>query len=424
MTTPTSTADLTGLYKEAYPEGIVNLIPKSSIIQRNVKFRSGAEKLGNKYHIPLVLSPEQGVTYGIKTLVGAQSMEMGDAQLTGSSVTIQGALDYDAAARSVGKNAFDEATSLQMNVMIEQGSKRMEVALLYGQGPKGLGLSTSTGTTTSTTTTLIFPEVEWSGIWSGSRKALLDVFSFTGGALANTVGPLTVVSVNFSTYSIVVSGASADITAVNAAVAASGNAFVRYSGAQDVSLNYFEMVGLDRIFTNTGTLFNVDASVNELWKTTNLTVGTPLSFDIVGEAVAAAQQVGGLDEEATLLISPTRWRKLNTDLAANRRYDSSYNTKEGKLGNQGITYWAETGEIQVVPHPFVKNGDGFLIPFKRQRRVGAQEISFNTPAMGSEGTIFLQSQTFPGYEYRLYGNEATIVDSPAKCFKFNNVTLT
>lgn len=424
MANPTASADLTGLYKEAYPEGIVNLIPKSSIVQRNVKFRSGAEKVGNKYHIPLVLSPEQGVTYGIKTLVGPQSMEMGDAQLQGSSVTIQGALDYDAAARSVGKNSFDEATSLQMNVMIEQGSKRIEVATLYGQSPTGLGLIASTGTTTTTTTTLVLSEVQWSGIWSGSKKALLDVVAVTGGAVANSVGPLTVSTVNFSTFSIVVSGASADITAVNAAVVASGGAIIRYSGATDSSGNQFEMAGLDRIMTNTGVLFNVDAATNELWKTTQVTVGTPLSFDIVGEGVAIAQQAGGLDEEATLLISPTRWRKLNSDLAANRRYDSSYKKADGELGNQGITYWAETGEIQVLPHPFVKNGDGFLVPFKRVRRVGAQEISFNTPAMGSEGTIFLQSQTFPGYEYRLYGNEALIIDSPAKCVKFNNVTLT
>src|SRR4051812_26420561 len=130
--------NLDGMYKQVYADGIEKLIPECSIITKAVPFRE-SEKLGDKYHQPVLLTGEQGVTVaksgsGKIRLNSSIASSMRDAQIEGSTYYIRGQLSYDAAARATGsKKAFAKATDLLVENMVESITKRLEICFLYGQ---------------------------------------------------------------------------------------------------------------------------------------------------------------------------------------------------------------------------------------------------------------------------------------------------
>ena len=114
MAATTTVAQMNGLYKEAYADGIVGLIPDVAYLIKNIGF-SEAEKIGNYYHQPVTLTRENGITYagagaGAYALNTAIAMTMKDATVQGSQMTLRSAIPYDTVARSVGSaKAFRKA---------------------------------------------------------------------------------------------------------------------------------------------------------------------------------------------------------------------------------------------------------------------------------------------------------------------------
>ena len=53
---------LEGLFKEVYGDKLYNLIPDIGMLIKEVPFRE-SEQLGNAFHIPVIVSDEQGATY-------------------------------------------------------------------------------------------------------------------------------------------------------------------------------------------------------------------------------------------------------------------------------------------------------------------------------------------------------------------------
>jgi len=96
--------------------------------------------------------------------------------------------------------------------------------------------------------------------------------------------------------------------------------------------------------------------------------------------------------------------------------------KDGIAGFETITLMGPNGKLNLVPHPMIKEGECMLVPFKRVKRIGSQEFSFETP--GRKGELFLHIPDKSGYELRLYGAQAIIVQQPAKCVYGNAITNT
>ena len=59
----TSPAELSGLFKEAYGDSIENLIPEAAKLTKLIPFVQRDKETGNKYHQPVIVASEQGVTY-------------------------------------------------------------------------------------------------------------------------------------------------------------------------------------------------------------------------------------------------------------------------------------------------------------------------------------------------------------------------
>ena len=418
----TTTTDLNGLFKQAYANDIQNLIPEESLLTRAIKFQGRDYLLGNQYNQPVIVRSEQGFTYsrpnnGTFNLNPASSMKTQNAIVDGFIILEQSGISYEAVARSDNVNSFRNAVDLVMGDAMESFGRRLEIALLYGQSPTGLGtIATSTNVST-TSTTLSFATGQWSaGLWTPLEGAGLDIYNSAGTAL-NTAGPMVVSSIDVVNKTITITGAAADITAIDNGTDVNGG-YPRFYTAGTNGAD--EAVGLDKIMLNTGTLFGIDAATYSLWKANTYAVGGALTLAKIqaGVAVAAAR---GLSEDVELYVNPSVWQQLSTEQVAYRMLDSSYSAKKVVNGFEALEFHSQNGKLSIMAHKYVKEGEAFMLPTKRAVRIGSSDVSFNIPGTDN-GQIFIQNPTTAGFTFRIFSQQSLLVVTPAKCIKFTGIT--
>lgn len=421
----TSTTDLNGLFKMAYADKIENLIPDESLLTRAIKFQGRDYLLGNQYNQPVIVRSEQGFTYsrpnnGTPNLNPASSMKTQNAIVDGFIIVEQSGISYEAVARSDNVNSFRNAVDLVMGDAMESFGRRLEIGLLYGQSATGLGQTTATATNVDTThSTFAFATGQWSaGLWTPLEGAGLDVYNASGTAL-NTVGAMVVSSIDVVAKTITVSGAAADITAIDTyADGTSGhNMVLRFYTAGTNGAD--EAVGLDKIMLNTGTLFGIDASVYSLWKANTYAVGGALTLAKIQSGVAVAAQ-RGLSEDVTVYVNPVIWTELSTEQVAYRQLDASYSAKKVVNGFEALEFHSQNGKLTVMAHKYVKEGEAFMFPTDRAVRIGSSDISFNIPGTDN-GQIFIQNPTSMGFSFRIFSQQSLLVTKPAVCVKFTGI---
>lgn len=411
MSTVNTITNLSGLFKQVYGDGPVNLLPDFAILSRKVPFKQ-SEKIGDSYVIPVKLQYEGGFSYGASgagayALNNAISGTIAKAQVNAAQIVLRSQIDYESAfkASSGGKQAFMDVTQAVVENMMESFAKRQEIAMLYGASPTGLGqISTSS---VSTNATLTFTAATWSpGIWVGMETHQLDAYA--SGSKVNTNAALTIVSVSLANKQIVVSGNSTDLNAL-----AANNVLFFYGASGN------EMTGLDAILLNTGTLFNINAASYALWQATQYPVGGAISMSQLLLGCAQAVPLG-LKEDTICLLAAKRWAVLNNDLAALRRNDESYSAAGFENGTEGIKYHGVSGSVEIIAHPFVKEGEGLILPEKRLKRVGSTDITFRRP--GNPNNIFREIDAQAGFELRAYSDQQIFDEAPGISVKLTGIT--
>lgn len=389
---------LDGLYKKIYGKsGPVELIPDNSILQDLIPF-SKAQRTGQSFNTPVVLSTEHGFAYGLAdetiTLNDAVAATLKEVSVKGAQLVGQASINYDAAARSASSEAaFMNGAHLIVKNLYAGASKRLEASLLYGNS--GIGDVASLSGQVITLTAASFAD----GLWMGMENAVIEVRT-SGGALRQ--GNLTVTSIDPDLFKITVTGTCTGIVVTDVV-------FMKGSFGK-------ECFGLDAIITNTGSMFGVDASAYSLWKGSSFGAAGALTMAKVLSAVSKAVSKGGLNDDVVVLVHPSSWNNLNSDQAGLRRYSDE---KDAKNGFSSIDYRGANGLIKVVSHPMVKRGEAFVIPPKEMKRIGAQDISSATPGRSEE--IFLHSSTLSAYVLRVYSNQAIVCMKPAQCVKITGI---
>ena len=423
MATPNTVSTLNGFYKDIYGDSIIDLIPRVQKIMKGVAFQK-SKKLGKFYHVPVVVQDEQGFTYNSSadgtfgnmfSLNGYESMAMADAQIRGTELVLQSGVSYGAAeTASSSKEAFAEFSSVLFERMVESTTKRKEISYLYGGS--SIGSFNAIAGAAATSRTLTFTGASFSiGIFSGLKGAKIQFYSSTTLISSGDNSIFTVSSFNIANKTIVVTGTSTGITALAAAFPGTLDAY--FNGAYGN-----EPVGIDKIITTSGTLFGVDNTTYDLFQGNTYTVSSGgLTMDHIQKAVAVAAS-RGLNEEMTVLMTPSQFTKLALDQSSSRRYDSSYNGKKAVNGFSSLEYHGPQGAlIKIEPHPYMKDGDVFGIPMNRFKRIGSTDMTFQTP--GREEEIFNQVPDKAGYEVRLYCNDAIFCEAPSRCVKITGFTI-
>lgn len=417
----TTVSQLSGLFKEVYGDKVESLIPDSAKLVKLVKFQPQDKELGNKYHQPVVVADSHGFTYaapaaGAFSLNNHIAMTMQDAQVDGYQILLRDSIDYEAAAKaSGGKKAFVKATELLIKRMVESMTKRLEIGCFYGASSGGLGATSSSSNVDTTHTVVTFTAASWaSSIWAGSENATVNFYTAVPALVSSSTDAIfTIDSVNVDDRKLTLSGTTTGITALDIAVAA-GTCTIWYNGSYSN-----QMSGLDKIMTNTGALFNINATTYGLWKSNTLSVSGQLSMAKILQGLSKA--VGrGLDEDVLCFVNPAAWSDLHADQSSLRVYDQSYRKSEAESGVEKIVYHGQSGKIEIISHAVVKAGECFILPLKRAKRIGAQDVSFKFPGFGDD--VFFPLQSNAGYEMRLYTDQAFFIEAPAKCVKIYGFT--
>ena len=411
-------AQLDGLFKHVYAKNLQKLVPEAALLTKMIRFVEREREPGNKYNQPVNLSYEHGATYagvnaGAFTLNSSIALTDKEAQVDGNQFVLRSCIPYDSAAKaSNNKKAFLRATEHVVENMMESTTKRLELTLLYGQSTNGLGQPASSANVDATHTVITIATGQWAtAIWAGMENAEIDVLD--AGTVINTTGAVTIDSVDFDNRAITVSAAAGDITAIDGTTFDTSDAIV-FRGA-----NGNEMAGLDKIITNTGTLFGISATDFALWKgQTSSAASADLTFGKVNKGLAKAVALG-LDSQVDLFVNPETWGNLNDDLAALRTFDTSFKPGMGTLGNEAITYHSQNGIIKIHSHRFVKEGEAYALPLSKALRIGATDTTFNNPGKGGE--FFRELDDKAGFELRNYWNQALFIRCPARCVKFTNI---
>jgi len=424
-----SGATLPGIFKQVYSKEVRTAIPAFSILQAKIPF-SKAQILGDKYHLPVVLSDEHGFTYGGNsaanyTLNSGIAMQLQDAQIASSELTLQSGISYGAVSRAQnkGEQAIESSVRLLIERMKSSASKRVEIELLYGASLSGLSVISATSGASTTRIYTLLASTYANGIWAGMENAQLDAWYNTGtsGLQLNVNAPVVITAVSVGNKTVSVSGNATDLTAIDAqvgSVVGTSATFFFYGAFGN------EMAGLDVILTNTGSLFNISAATYNLWQanvydclSAQLTMGKVLA----GLAIAVGR---GLMEDVALFLAPDSFANWVADLSAQRRYDGSYKSKKGENGFETLEFVGQNGMIELIPHAMIKSGDAMAIPLDLVKRVGSTDVSFRGEMVGGEMEYLFQNTSTNGWTCRAYTDQAIFIEVPAQCVKFKNITPT
>ncbi len=422
---------LNGNFKNVYGDKIMDLVPESDILYRNdrIKFVSKKGREGLQFNQPVLVALPSSATWGLNgpTLNSPIAMQMANATVTGSAITMRDVLSYDSAARAASSEAaFEGTVGLVLRTLFKAHGKFAEIDLLYGNGPVTSGISLCQSTTVTqaggsgANVTVTISYGTWApAMFSGFQNAVLD--AYVSGSKINTVAGLQIVSVNVVPASssvggtLVLTGNAADLNAVYAATGSTAIDFYWYGAYGN------NMAGIAAILRNTGSLFGISAATYDLWQSNSFDCGsTQLTFSKLQQAVALGVS-RGLDEDTLALCAPVTFADLVNEQAGARRYDSSYQAKKNENGSEALTYWGPSGKIEVVPHMFVHQGEAFIVPPKELIKVGPLDhISPTLP--GIDGDIFFQSPTQASYEVRLFSDFGLLNNMPAKSTYVSAIT--
>jgi hypothetical protein len=286
--------------------------------------------------------------------------------------------------------------------MLKSFAKRLEIGLMYGQDSIG-SVESVVGQVVK-----IF-DFDWApGIWSGAENMPITILN---PAKTSTRGNFTVVSVDLDLK---------EITLAESLVSLVANDVLVFKSSQTAGPVFNDFAGIHKIITNTGVLFNINASAYNLWKGNIINVGANfsggeavLSFAKIEEAIAKAMDKGLNDEEVTVLCNPKSWKNLLTEQAAKRMYDDSYNPSKMENGAKTIRFHGPNGLIEIVPSIYCKEGYAYIIPVKEFMRVGSTDITFEQP--GFEGKFLRLLESHNGYEMRAYTDQALFTSKPGLC---------
>lgn len=407
MAATNTAATINAWVKEIYADNIQSLIPDGVRLVKMIKFSQGEKELGDNYIQPVTLTHEFGFTVGSGdfTLNNAIAAVYGEAQVAGKNLLLRTAISYDAMAKaSNSKKAFMKWSEQIIGNMTSSFTKRLEILHFYG----GTGLATVSAVSDSTgTNTLTVLPASWaSGIWAGSEGMQLD--AYTVAAKQNTNAALTVSSVSLAARTVTVIGNSTDTAAIDV------GSVLYFRG------NYgAEMNGIDKIVTNAGSLYNIDAAVYALWAGNSYSVAGALTFKKIQHAISLAVNKG-LDEKVSVFLSPATFADLNTDLSALQRFGDNYKKTKGEQGVESICFYGVNGECEIIPSIYVKEGEAFAIPLTKFKRLGATDVTMRMPGQ-SEDQFVLQRQESASYEMRLFTDQNLFCERPSHCVKLTGI---
>lgn len=410
-----ATAD--GLFKTVFAKKLIKAVPQWAILQDRVPFSYAEKGIGAHFDQPVSLSQENGFTYAgtagaVTALKAASNGVIKNAQVYGSEVVLRAQLSnlFITRAMEKGEKSFEKGLSFKVYDMNASMKKRLEISMLYGQS--GVGTVSTATDLGGNVAEIVLTDASWAGgIWAGAEGARLD--SFTSTTKNNASGVLTITKVDCENKKLTVT-----FTGTLASEVTAGDVLY-FESTNAGSSSFNEMAGLQKIISNTSTLFGIDAATYSMWKGTTVSSAGALTLSKLHDWVSRAVNKG-LMEKCIVLLSPKAWGALMGDASALRMYDSSYSSKKLENGAEALQFHSQNGSLEVVAHPFVKDGDAFILPLEAMQRIGSVDVTFGLP--GGDDKYFTWLPEYTAVELRCMADQAIFLDRPACAVYVSGIT--
>ena len=169
------------------------------------------------------------------------------------------------------------------------------------------------------------------------------------------------------------------------------------------------MVGMDAVNRNTGTLYGISYSTYSLMggNVIDSATGLPSLAKLLSACGVLAQF--GARGNTIAVMAPKAFEVINSDMSGLRMFPQAQT--EGKNGFKGLTFYSQTGTLELMPHPFQKDGQINLFVEGEAYRIGASDLNF-IRRQGSQDTLTLEISTAAASEMRIYSSEALVVEAP------------
>lgn len=429
-----SNADVVNLFKKVYGS-LQDLLPEDYLLAKDVPF-SARQKVGEKYVEGIVLTNESGFTLGGSAqtafeLNPAIAGSVQQAEVEPSVTVLASVVPWGVISRSAGggEKAFYDATKFIVKNNLRSHGKLQEVLRWYGQATaklgyvsyatatyRGVALTTGTGTVggiaftngvnTASKAIMFAPGQFASGIWVGSEGVILQQIAT---ATNTVVAEGKLVTVDSGNGIITV-----DFTPIAATSTTSHTlAFKGQSASND-------MIGVNSILSNTGSLFGISTSNYSLWKGNQVALGNvKFTLERLQTGIANAVNVGGLDGDLNCYVNPRTWATLVTTESGLRKYDDSYKASMAENGFQAIEFYAQNGKVRVNAHRHVKEGEAYCLHLPDWSRSGSAEVSFTVPGIDKEIIFPLENQA--AMAFRSYSDQYMFCHGPARSILFTGI---
>ena len=335
------------------------------------------------------------------------------------------------AGGEANEKVFYNATKWVMKNHIKSHAELREKLRFYGQSASGLGyvsyaasgtvyrgatysgsgnvvlngITFAAGIDATNKHILLAPGEFASGLWVGCEGAIVNQVA-TASGLVVASGKLVKVNSKFGYITV-------DFTPIAASGLTSHK--LVFQGMEDSK----DPVGIQKILSNTGSLFGISAAQYSLWQATAFPLGSKkLNLKAIQLGVADAVNAGGLTDPLEILVNPRTFAVMSNDEASLRNYNAS--VSKAQNGFEAIEYWAANGLNMIVPHRMVKEGEAFGLVMGEWLRSGSAEIGFNIPGPISQEVIFpLENQA--GWVVRSFSDEYILCRKPAIQIYFSGI---
>lgn len=414
--------------KTTYAKTLDDYRPKFTVLQDMFEPNREGIEVGNTVKIPVLLTHQGGETYdvsgGTATLRAPVSMEIKDATSDQFETTMVVRMPFGLISKSAQSSNARYADKAKLILLGgKKGALRAnELHLLHGSN--GLGQVAALGSTNGSgpwTRDVTFTPASWSdGIYGAAENLPFDFYSALSSGTKRNANDCSVSAVKgFSndptsprTVTFTSSGASTDLSTIQVG-----------DFAFSASANGKQMPGLMNIAgTGAGsTLFGISTNYS-MYRAKQVGVTGPITMGklISGISPAIAH---GADGEFTVLTNSRNFADLNKDMSSARRLDASYTSGTLKNGAKKISYQtAGAGgdlALNIVLHPFMKDGDTIVFPVPNWYRVGSDP----DPTMQLAGDrLQVMSPTANTFDFRFWSAQALMPNLLATTVVFSGIT--
>lgn len=411
--------------KQTYGKDLEDYRPNFTVLQEMLAPNSDGVAIGDKINLPVLLTHQGGETYGTSgdtsALRNPTAMEIKDAQGDQVETTLPVRMPFGLISKAKQGKAVAYADKAKLILLSgKKGALRAnELNLLHGSN--GLGVVQAVGSITGTGPffrTVQFTPATWSdGIWGAVENSPFDFFSaVTAGTKRNAIGDVLVAAVvgwsNDATNPRTVQFTSNNPTNSDLNAIQAGD-FVFSSTAYTK-----QMLGLMNIgvIGSGTTLFTLSTNYS-MWRPKVVTITGPLTM---GKALSGLTPAIAHGSEGTvsLLVNARNFADLVKDMSSTRRLDVSYNKKKLANGAQAVEYVLGNLTVEVVLHPFMKDGDAIAIAENNWFRIGSDP----EPTMTLDGeNLKVMSSTSNTMEFRFWSAQVLMPNLLATTVTFQGI---